>query len=181
MKLRTRTAALLAIPALTLGLAACSNDDATVVTSEEATSKVADAVSGDDTATTKVTDGGTTTTTAAPLGQDPAAVKVGDQDVQGGFSPVRCELKDNDRELEIEAGPDESTGQVDLEIHDPNGTPRLEGLDIDTANLHIEIDDEQAGAATVTRDGDTWIIDGQGTHDDSNLAEPVHVEVVCPV
>ncbi|WP_448851461.1 lipoprotein LpqH [Corynebacterium sp. 335C] len=180
MKLRTRTAALFAVPALALGLAACSNDDATVVTSAPVTDKAADAVTGDDTATTTATDGGTTTATGAPLGQDPATVQVGGHDVEGEFAPVRCEV--DDRDLDVEAGPDESRGQVDIEIEDYQGTPRLEGLDIDTANLHVEVDDRDAEGATVTRDGDVWTIEGQGHHDDDeNRVEQVRVEVVCPV
>lgn len=180
MKIRTRSAALLAVPALALGLAACSNDDATVVTDTPATEKAADAVTGGDTATTTVEDGGTTTATAAPLGQDPAVVQVGGKDVEGEFAPVRCEV--DDRDLDIEAGPDESRGQVDIEIEDFDTAPRLDNLDIDTANLHVEIDDENARNATVTRDGDVWTIEGQGVHDDDkSRVEQVRVEVVCPI
>ena len=62
MKLRNRTAAFLAIPALTLALAACSdNEDTTVVTDAPAETKVSEAISGDGDDATTTTDGDATT------------------------------------------------------------------------------------------------------------------------
>lgn len=175
MKLRNRTAALLAIPALTLALAACSdNEDTTVVTDAPAETKVSEAISGDGDATT--------TTTQAPLGQEAAVVQVGGNDVDGQFTPVRCTMDDDDNDLDIEIGADDSdTGQVDIDINDPNGTPVLESLDIDTANMDIEIDDDNAQNAVVNRDGDKWTITGTGKYDDEDRTDEVRVEVICPV
>ena len=185
MKLRNRTAALLAIPALTLALAACSdNEDTTVVTDAPAETKVSEAISGDGDDATTTTDGdATTTTTQAPLGQEAAVVQVGGNDVDGQFTPVRCTMDDDDdNDLAIEIGADDSdTGQVDIDINDPNGTPVLESLDIDTANMDIEIDDDNAQNAVVNRDGDKWTITGTGKYDDEDRTDEVRVEVICPV
>lgn len=183
MKLRNRTAALLAIPALTLALAACSgNEDTTVVTDAPAEAKVSEAISGDGDDATTTTDGdATTTTTQAPLGQEAAVVQVGGNDVDGQFTPVRCTMDDDDNDLAIEIGADDSdTGQVDIDINDPNGTPVLESLDIDTANMDIEIDDDNAQNAVVNRDGDKWTITGTGKYDDEDRTDEVRVEVICP-
>lgn len=171
MKLRNRTAALLAIPAL----AACSdNEDTTVVTDAPAETKVSEAISGDG--------DDATTTTQAPLGQEAAVVQVGGNDVDGQFTPVRCTMDDDDNDLDIEIGADDSdTGQVDIDINDPNGTPVLESLDIDTANMDIEIDDDNAQNAVVNRDGDKWTITGTGKYDDEDRTDEVRVEVICPV
>lgn len=155
MKLRNRTAALLAIPALTLALAACSDDDAT--------------------------DGNaTTTTTEAPTGQSAAVVQVAGADVDGDFTPVRCTLDGDELDIEI-GGDDDGAGHVDIDIKDPNGTPVLDSLDIDSANIDIEIDDDNADNAVVNRDGDTWTITGTGKYDDEDRTDEVRVEVVCPV
>ena len=165
MKLRNRTAALLAIPALTLAMTACSdNEDTTVVTDAPEDTKISEAISGDDDGATTTTDGdATTTTTQAPLGQDAAVVQVDDND------------------LDIEIGADDSdTGQVDIDINDPEGTPVLESLDIDTANMDIEIDDDNAANAVVERDGDKWLITGTGKYDDEDRTDEVRVEVICP-
>ena len=165
MKLRNRTAALLAIPALTLAMTACSdNEDTTVVTDAPEDTKISEAISGDDDGATTTTDGdATTTTTQAPLGQDAAVVQVGGNDVDGQFTPVRCTIDNDDNDLDIEIGADDSdTGQVDIDINDPEGTPVLESLDIDTANMDIEIDDDNAANAVVERDGDKWLITGTG-------------------
>lgn len=183
MTLRNRTAALLAIPALTLALAACSsNEDTTVVTDAPEATKVSEAVAGDG-STPATTEGEATTTTAqAPLGQSAAVVQVAGNDVDGQFTPVRCTLDRDDNDLDIKIGSDDAgTGTVDIDINDPQGTPVLESLDIDTATVDIEIDDANATGATITRDGDTWQITGTGKHDDSDRTDDVRVEVVCPV
>lgn len=183
MKLRNRTAALLAIPALTLAMTACSdNEDTTVVTDAPEDTKISEAISGDDDGATTTTDGdATTTTTQAPLGQDAAVVQVGGNDVDGQFTPVRCTIDNDDNDLDIEIGADDSdTGQVDIDINDPEGTPVLESLDIDTANMDIEIDDDNAANAAVERDGDKWLITGTGKYDDEDRTDEVRVEVICP-
>ena len=137
MKLRNRTAALLAIPALTLALAACSDDDATVVTDAPEATKLSEAVSGDDTGATTTTDGNaTTTTTEAPIGQSAAVVQVAGADVDGDFTPVRCTLDGDELDIEI-GGDDDGAGHVDIDIKDPNGTPVLDSLDIDLSLIHI--------------------------------------------
>ncbi len=184
MKLRNRTAALLAIPALTLAMAACSSDeDTTVVTDAPEGTKISEAVSGDDDGATTTTDGdATTTTTQAPLGQQAAVVQVAGNDVDGEFTPVRCTLDNDDNDLDIEIGNDDNdAGHVDIDINDPNGTPVLESLDIDSANIDIEIDDQNAQDAVVNRDGDKWTITGTGKYDDEDRTDEVRVEVVCPV
>lgn len=184
MKLRNRTAALLAIPALTLAMTACSNDeDTTVVTDAPEETKISEAVTGDDAGATTTTDGdATTTTTQAPLGQDAAVVQVAGNDVDGQFTPVRCTLDNDDNDLDIEVGNDDGdAGQVDIDINDPNGTPVLESLDIDTANLDIEIDDDNAKNAVVERNGEKWTITGTGKYDDEARTDEVRVEAICPV
>ncbi|MFO6504791.1 lipoprotein LpqH [Corynebacterium freneyi] len=182
MKLRNRTAALLAIPALTLALAACSDDDATVVTDAPEATKLSEAVSGDDTGATTTTDGNaTTTTTEAPIGQSAAVVQVAGADVDGDFTPVRCTLDGDELDIEIGGDDDDGAGHVDIDIKDPNGTPVLDSLDIDSANIDIEIDDDNADNAVVNRDGDTWTITGTGKYDDEDRTDEVRVEVVCPV
>lgn len=183
MKLRNRIAVLLAIPALTLSMAACGgNDDETVVTDAPETDKVTDAVRGDDSATTTTDGDATTTTTQAPLGQRAAVVQVAGRDVDGEFTPVRCSMDDNGDSLDIEIGGDDSDmGQVDIEIRDPEGDPVLKGLDIDTANLDIEVDGDNADGAVVSRDGDKWTITGTGKYDNEDRTDEVRVEVICPV
>ena len=170
MKFRNRAAVLLAIPALTLSMAACAgNDDETVVTDAPETDKATEAIQGDDSATTTTDGDATTTTTQAPLGD-------------GEFTPVRCSLSDDRDELEIKVGDDDNDmGHVDIDIRDPEGAPVLDGLDIDTANLDIEIDDENAEGAVVSRDGDKWTITGAGKYDDEDRTDEVRVEVICPV
>ena len=183
MKFRNRAAVLLAIPALTLSMAACAgNDDETVVTDAPETDKATEAIQGEEGATTTIDGDATTTTTQAPLGQEAAVVQVAGNDVDGEFTPVRCSMDDDGNELDIEIGNDDGdAGHVDIEIRDPEGDPVLEGLDIDTANLDIEIDDENADSAVVSRDGDKWTITGTGKYDDEDRTDEVRVEVICPV
>ena len=182
MKFRNRAAVLLAIPALTLSMAACASDDETVVTDAPETDKATEAIQGEEGATTTTDGDATTTTTQAPLGQEAAVVQVAGNDVDGEFTPVRCTLDDNGNDLDIEIGNDDGdAGHVDIEIRDPEGDPVLESLDIDTANLDIEIDDENADGAVVSRDGDKWTITGTGKYDDEDRTDEVRVEVICPV
>lgn len=183
MKLRNRTTALLAIPALTLAMTACSSDeDTTVVTDAPEQTKISEAVEGNGTDATTTTDGNeTTTTTQAPIGQDAAVVQVAGKDVDGTFTPVRCTMDKDDNDLDIEIGDDSDTGRVEIDINDPEGTPVLDSLDIDTANLDIEIDDEHAERAVIDRNGDKWTITGTGKYDDEDRTDEVRVEVVCPM
>lgn len=181
MSLRTRTVALLAIPGLALGLAACGDDnDQTVVTDAPEATKASEALTGDDQVTTEVDDDVTTTTSAAPIGQDAATVKIAGTDVDGDFTPVRCEYDRDDDTLKVKAGEDDDTGKLEVEIKDADTAPRLDELSVEVREIDMEIDDENAEAANVSRDGDTWRIVGTGVNDD-DTTDDIEAEVVCPL
>lgn len=184
MKSRNRVAALLAVPVLTLAMAACSSDEGeSVVTDAPETDKISEAVSGDGDRATTTTDGDATTTMdQAPIGQDAATVQVAGRDVDGEFTPVRCTLDRDDDTMEIHIGNDDAdTGKVEIEIKGANDDPKLEKLEIDSANLDIEVDDDNADGAVVTRDGDKWTITGVGKYSGEDRTDEVRVEALCPV
>ena len=96
------------------------------------------------------------------------------------FSPVRCELNEDDgREvLEVDFGKDDDD-RDDLEIDIYTDQPALESLDFEYKGVEYEIDDDHAASATVKRQGDNYVVEGNPVEDDSNRTIALSVEFNC--
>lgn len=96
------------------------------------------------------------------------------------FSPVRCELDEDDgREvLEVDFGKDDDDrNELDIDIH--TDQPALDSLDFEYKGVEYEIDDDHAGSATVKRQGDNYVVEGTPVEDDSNRTIALTVEFNC--
>ena len=96
------------------------------------------------------------------------------------FSPVRCELDEDDgREvLEVDFGKDDDDrNELDIDIY--TDQPALESLDFEYKDVEYEIDDDHAGSATVKRQGDNYVVEGTPVEDDSNRTIALTVEFTC--
>lgn len=96
------------------------------------------------------------------------------------FSPVRCELGEDDgrKVLEVDFGGDDN-GENDLDIEIYNDGPSLHSLDLEYKGSEYEIDDDHAGSATVKRQGDAYVVEGTPAEDDSNRTIALSVEFTC--
>ena len=96
------------------------------------------------------------------------------------FSPVRCELNEDDgREvLEVDFGKDDDD-RDELEIDIYTDQPALESLDFEYKGVEYEIDDDHAASATVKRQGDNYVVEGNPVEDDSNRTIALTVEFNC--
>lgn len=96
------------------------------------------------------------------------------------FSPVRCELDEDDgREvLEVDFGKDDDDrNELDIDIY--TDQPALDSLDFEYKGVEYEIDDDHAGSATVKRQGDNYVVEGTPVEDDSNRTIALTVEFTC--
>ncbi|WP_192817256.1 lipoprotein LpqH [Corynebacterium jeikeium] len=96
------------------------------------------------------------------------------------FSPVRCELDEDDgREvLEVDFGKDDDDrNELDIDIH--TDQPVLESLDFEYKGVEYEIDDDHAASATVKRQGGNYVVEGTPMEDDSNRTIALTVEFTC--
>lgn len=96
------------------------------------------------------------------------------------FSPVRCELDEDDgREvLEVDFGKDDDDrNELDIDIY--TDQPALDSLDFEYKGVEYEIDDDHAGSATVKRQGDNYVVEGTPVEDDSNRMIALTVEFTC--
>lgn len=96
------------------------------------------------------------------------------------FSPVHCELDEDDRRevLEVDFGKgDDNRNELDIDIY--TDKPALESLDLEYNDVEYEIDDDHAGSATVKRQGDNYIVEGTPVEDDSNRTIALTVEFTC--
>ena len=96
------------------------------------------------------------------------------------FSPVRCEQDEDDgREvLEVDFGKDDDD-RDELEIDIYTDQPALESLDFEYKGVEYEIDDDHAASATVKRQGDNYVVEGNPVEDDSNRTIALSVEFNC--
>lgn len=113
----------------------------------------------------------------------PATLMIAGAEVQGEFAPVHCQVRGNELEIEIGQQRDKADG-IDIDIMDPEGTPRLDGLEVDTANVDLEVVDRDLADAKVSKDGNTWKVSGLGSYDDGRgpdgkTTDDVSVEVSC--
>lgn len=95
------------------------------------------------------------------------------------FSPVRCELDEDDGRdvLEVDFGKDDDRNELDIDIY--TDQPALESLDFEYKGVEYEIDDDHAGSATVKRQGDNYVVEGTPVEDDSNRTIALTVEFTC--
>ena len=96
------------------------------------------------------------------------------------FSPVRCELDEDDgREvLEVDFGKDDDDrNELDIDIY--TDQPALESLDFEYKGVEYEIDDDHAASATVKSQGDNYVVEGTPVEDDSNRTIALSVEFNC--
>ncbi|MCG7259107.1 lipoprotein LpqH [Corynebacterium sp. ACRQK] len=96
------------------------------------------------------------------------------------FSPVRCEQDEDDgREvLEVDFGKDDDD-RDELEIDIYTDQPALESLDFEYKGVEYEIDDDHAASATVKRQGDNYVVEGNPVEEDSNRTIALSVEFSC--
>lgn len=185
MSLTKKMAAVLTSATLAFGLTACGGNTETVTETADATTATATAEST--TTAVKDDDNADDTPTATASSSDAPEITIDGAAVSGTFTPVHCtnETDDGESELNIDAGDKDDNAENDeleVEIKDPEGSPRLGGLSVERANdKEFELTDEQENAATVSKDGSTWTITGEGHFDDDeSTAIPFEVKVSCP-
>ncbi|MCG7268231.1 lipoprotein LpqH [Corynebacterium sp. ACRQJ] len=96
------------------------------------------------------------------------------------FSPVRCELDEDDGREVLEADfgkDDDDRDELDIDIY--TDQPALESLDFEYKGVEYEIDDDHAASATVKRQGDNYVVEGTPVEDDSNRTIALSVEFNC--
>lgn len=186
MSLTKKMAAVLASATLAFGLTACGGNTETETVTETADATTATATA-ESTTTVKDDDDADDTSTAAASSSDAPEITIDGVAVSGTFTPVHCtnETDDGEPELNIDAGNKDDNAEDDelgVEIKDPEGSPRIGGLSVERANdKEFELTDEQENAATVSKDGSTWTITGEGHfNDDESTAIPFEVKVSCP-
>lgn len=188
MSLTKKMAAVLASATLAFGLTACSGNTETETVTETADATTATATAESTTTAVKDDDDADdTSTTAAASSSDAPEITIDGAAISGTFTPVHCtnETDDGEPELNIDVGDKDNNAandELEVEIKDPEGSPRLGGLSVERANdKEFELTDEQENAATVTKDGSTWTITGEGHFDDDeSTAIPFEVKVSCP-
>lgn len=187
MSLTKKMAAVLASATLAFGLTACGGNTETETVTEAADATTATATAESTTTAVKDDDNADDTSTAAASSSDAPEITIDGAAVSGTFTPVHCtnETDDGEPELNIDAGDKDDNAEDDeleVEIKNPEGSPRLGGLSVERANdREFELTDEQENAATVSKDGSTWTITGEGHFDDNeSTAIPFEVKVSCP-
>lgn len=126
------------------------------------------------------------TTTTAAIGT--AEVRVAGFRPQGIFSPVTCADDDNDGDLDITGGFDQSTGRFEVEVADPEGTPQMTRLNIRNVSINISMDSsslfnpaDASYPAKVTREGNVWIFEGYGRYEDNHTrTDHIFLKAECP-
>lgn len=140
----------------------------------------------------------TTTASAAPTGtvtgaDDAAAPEAGGAEmallaleVDGRALPtdlpqVSCRLESDDghRQIEFEAEDDARDIEIEVEIvlSDP---PRIDDIEIETADGEWQATDADRAAGTVEIDGDRYRVTGPVTSDDDDRAVDAVIEFRCP-
>lgn|GEM_PF-6000310 len=136
-----------------------------------------------------------TTTESAPAGEgdDTAATDPGEAtmallalEVDGRALPtdlpqVSCQLESDDghRQIEFEAEDDARDIEVEVEIvlSDP---PRIDDIEIETADAEWEATDADRAAGAVEIDGDRYRVTGPVTSDDDDRVVDAVIEFHCP-
>lgn len=188
MSLTKKMAAVLASATLAFGLTACGGNTETETVTETVDPTTATATAESTTTAVKDDDDADNTSTAnSAAGSEAPEITIDGAAVSGIFTPVHCtnETDDGEPELNIDTGNKDDNAQNDeleVEIKNPEGSPRLGGLSVERANdKEFELTDEQKNAATVSKDGSTWTITGEGHFDDNeSTAIPFEVKVSCP-
>lgn len=178
----------------TLSLAACSGNSETSSAMSSATSAASSAMSSATSAASSAM--------AQPSGGD-VTVEVDGSPLQANFMNITCtpgDSNDDDDdaddlnegpELNIESQKGEAH-ELDIDINNPDDNPTLDNLDIDVDTTHLDTEDAQEMAATVTRDGNTWTIETDAFHSEGTAGDDdddddgtgkvarVKVSVTCP-
>ncbi|EPD69449.1 hypothetical protein HMPREF1219_01322 [Corynebacterium pyruviciproducens ATCC BAA-1742] len=174
--------AILATATLALGLTACGGDSERTTVTEAATPATSITVVSTDTDNAD-DDKETTPSTATVPSHNGASVTIDGAAVPDTFAPVSCtnEEDDGQPELNIHAGA-ETPNDLEVEIIDPDDTPHLGGLSVESeGNREFELSDSQEAAATVKKSGSEWTITGEGTYDGTEgTALPFEVKVSRP-
>lgn len=178
MRLHRSALALGAGLVLVAPLAACSNDDSTTVTTvTQAATSAADAATGADT-TTVVTTAATGTGTVSNI-----SASLDGEDIALNLDTARCTFDTDDGVEKVQldtdlAGGDSDGVDMEIQVTDPL---RLDGLDVDRGgDDEWDAEDNQKGAAEVSRDGDTYTVVSQVTHDDdSTRTAEARVSFTC--
>jgi hypothetical protein len=97
---------------------------------------------------------------------------------------VICVDEDADGDLDVDAGVDKISGELEMDITSPDNNPRLDELHIETPSVNIKIDDDVPGSiehTKVTHEGNTWIVEGTGFYEaDHSRTDSIFVKATCP-
>lgn len=191
-RIARRSATVVMAAALGMSAAACASDDSddaaekeTVTTTVQESAEASEATDSSDSSDSSGESEQPRDTQDAPAeggtGSKLHRITVDGKEVDTKlFSPVRCELDEDDgREvLEVDFGKDDDDrNELDIDIH--TDQPALDSLDFEYRGVEYEIDDDHAGSATVKRQGDNYVVEGTPVEDDSNRTIALTVEFTC--
>lgn len=191
-RIARRSATVVMAAALGMSAAACASDDSddaaekeTVTTTVQESAEASEATDSSDSSDSSGESEQPRDTQDAPAeggtGSKLHRITVDGKEVDTKlFSPVRCELDEDDgREvLEVDFGKDDDDrNELDIDIH--TDQPALDSLDFEYKGVEYEIDDDHAGSATVKRQGDNYVVEGTPVEDDSNRTIALTVEFTC--
>lgn len=192
-RIARRSATVVMAAALGMSAAACASDDSdddaaekeTVTTTVQESAEASEATDSSDSSDSSGESEQPRDTQDAPAeggtGSKLHRITVDGKEVDTKlFSPVRCELDEDDgREvLEVDFGKDDDDrNELDIDIH--TDQPALDSLDFEYKGVEYEIDDDHAGSATVKRQGDNYVVEGTPVEDDSNRTIAFTVEFTC--
>lgn len=92
---------------------------------------------------------------------------------------VSCQLESDDghRQIEFEAEDDAADIEVEIVLSDP---PRIDDIEIETADAEWEATDADRANGTVEIDGDRYRVTGPVTSDDDDRVVDAVIEFRCP-
>ena len=173
--------ALVAASVLVIGLGACSSNGNNTASSSVTVMPLPsdDGTSGIPTSTVTPTASTEPNTAAARL-----EIQVAGNQLKDAFGPVICVDEDADGDLDVDAGVDKISGELEMDITSPDNNPRLDELHIETPSVNIKIDDDVPGSiehTKVTHEGNTWIVEGTGFYEaDHSRTDSIFVKATCP-
>lgn len=185
------------LSAATLALAACNTGGDTNASMSSATSAAGSAAS--EAASDASSAMSSATSAMAQPGDSEVTVEVDGSPLAGNFMNITCTPGDSNDdetdaddmnegpELNIESQKGEPH-ELDIDINNPDDNPVLDNLDIMVDQTRLETEDQQEMGATVTRDGNKWMVETDAFHTEGPEApEPnqgkvvkVKVNVTCP-
>lgn len=168
------------VPIVAFATAACNNGEPELGKAQSGVES-ASALASETSTTAHAT---STKTSPPPVmsedGPGEVSVEVDGNVIDEQFTPVVCFPEGPTLKLE---GGVEHSAQIHANVEGADDAPTLGQLTIKTHTLNVHIDERTREQTLVTKEGDAWVIDGQGMHEghaNAELPATVKVRIVCP-